>query len=310
MRLLRIIFVGLILFNISNSVSGKCIALVTAGGGQDFWHSVIKGANQAGKELNLRIYARGAVDESNEAGQRKIINTAIKGGCSGLVLAPNSENQREVVKQLKMQGIPTVFIDRDIHGESISVIKTENFAAGAKAAIEMAKALNGKGKIAVLRTDKNVKTTTARENGFIQEATAQGLEIIIDQYIGTRIGAERKNAYNVLKNATHLDGIFTPNEASTMAVIKVVERLNNAKKIIHIGFDAPKLVIDALKANQIYGFMAQNPFQIGYLGVYTVNDALLGKAVDPKVNIAALFINKENINTTEIKKLFSLKRAR
>jgi ribose transport system substrate-binding protein len=303
MRLLRIIFVGLILFNISSPVVGKCIAVVTAGGGQNFWNSVIEGANQAGRELSIKIYARGAVDENNEEGQRKIINAAIKSGCTGLVLAPNSENQREIVDRLKTQGIPTVFIDRDIHSESISVIKTENFTAGKKAALEMAKALDRKGKIVVLRTNKNVKTTTARENGFIQEATAQGLEIIIDQYIGTRIGEERKNAYKILKNAEHVDGIFTPNEASTMAVIKVIEQLNKPHKIIHIGFDAPKLVIDALKSNHIYGFMVQDPFQIGYLGIYTVNDALLGKVVEKKVNTEAVFINQENINTVEIQKL-------
>ena len=305
-KLLKIVVTCILFLNVSSSTATQCVAVVTAGGGQDFWKNVIKGANQAGEELNIKVYARGAVDESNEEGQRRIIQAAIERGCSGLVLAPNSQGQRKVVRQLKIQGIPTVYIDRDINGDRISIIKTENFSAGEKAAIEMAKVLNGKGKIAVLRTSNKVKATTARENGFIHAATAHGLEIVVDQYIGTRIGEERKNALQILNKSPHIDGIFTPNESSTIAVIKVLEHLNQTGKIIHIGFDAPKLVIDALKSNNIYGFMVQHPFQMGYLGVYTVYNALQGKTVNKKVNTEAIFINKNNINETNIKKILNL----
>ena len=77
------------------SVATECIAVVTAGGGQGFWRSVIKGADQAGRELDIRIYGRGAIDEINVTGQSHIIETAIKLGCAGLVLAPNSEEQKK-----------------------------------------------------------------------------------------------------------------------------------------------------------------------------------------------------------------------
>jgi ribose transport system substrate-binding protein len=237
---------------------------------------------------------------NNQAGQRHIIDTAIKLGCTGLALAPNSIEQKEIVSQLKRKNIPTVFIDRDIGGERVSVIKTENFIAGEKAAIEMVKALNGKGKIAVLRTNPNVMATTARENGFIHAATEQGLEIMVDQYIGTRIGEARKNAYNILKESPSIDGVFTPNESSSIAVIRVLEQLNKAGKLIHIGFDAPQLMIDALKANHIYGFMMQDPFQIGYQGVYAVYNAMQGKTVKKLINTQAIFIHKGNISLTDI----------
>lgn len=291
---------------ITPAIASECIGLVTAGGGQAFWRSVIKGADQAGKELNLKIYARGAIDENNIAGQRHIIESAIKSGCIGLVLAPNSAKQKEVVSQLKQQGIPTVFIDRDIGGDRVSVVKTENFFAGEKAAIEMAKALGGKGKIALMRMNEKVKATTSRENGFIQAASREGLEIVVDQYIGTRIGEARKKAYKILKERPEIDGIFTPNESTSIAVIKVLEQLNKSGEILHIGFDAPQIMIDSLNSKHIYGFIVQNPYQMGYLSIYAIHNAILGKIVTPQINTDSVFISRDNINQAEIRKMLDL----
>ena len=293
-------------FCFESSAWAECVGVVTAGGGQRFWGDVIKGANQAGKELGIEIHARGAVDEANVEGQRYIIESTMKFGCEGLVLAPNSKDRIKDVAQLKAQGIPTVFIDRDIGGDRISVIKTENFSAGEKAGIEMAKALGGKGKIALLRFNEDVVSTTARENGFIKGATGGGLEIVVDQYIGTMVGEARTEAYRILKGLKRIDGIFTPNESTSLGVIKALERLNKAGNVVHIGFDSHKVMIESLKSQHIYGFIVQSPFQMGYQGVHTVYRAMHGKDIKQEVYTDVVFINRENINHKEIRRMLGL----
>ena len=294
-------------FCFESFATAECIGVVTAGGGQGFWGDVIKGANQAGKELGIEIHARGAVDEANVEGQRYIIESMIKSGCKGLVLAPNSEDRKKDAAQLKAKGIPTVFIDRDIGGDRISIIKTENFSAGEKAGIEMAKALGGKGKIAILRFNEDVASTTARENGFIKGASSGGLEIVVDQYIGTMVGEARSEAYRILKISKRIDGIFTPNESTSLGVIKALERLNKAGKVVHIGFDAHKIMIESLNSQHIYGFIVQRPFQMGYQGVHTVYRAMHGKDVKQEVNTGVVFINRKNINHAKIRKMLGLR---
>jgi ribose transport system substrate-binding protein len=305
--LIKIIIIAGMFVCFESSATAECVGVVTAGGGQGFWGDVIKGANQAGKELGIEIYARGAVDEANVEGQRYVIESTIKFGCEGLVLAPNSKDRKKDVAQLKAQGIPTVFIDRDIGGDRISVIKTENFSAGEKAGIEMAKALHGKGKIALFRFKENLVTTTDRENGFIKGATSGGLEIVVDRYLGTMVGEARSEAYRILKGLKRIDGIFTPNESTSLGVIKALERLNKAGKVVHIGFDAHEVMIESLKSNHIYGFIVQRPFQMGYQGVHTVYRAMHGKSVKQEVNTDVVFINRENINDTQIRKMLGFR---
>jgi len=308
MKLFTKIVVFIELFLFFGAVAGaECIGVVTAGGGKGFWGDVRKGALHAGKELGIAVYVKGAVDESNFTAQRLIIDYMVEKGCRGMVIAPNSEERNKDVAQLKAQGIKTVNIDRDMGGERISVIKTNNSSAGELAGREMVKALKGKGRVAVFRFDKNVTTTTSRENAFIKEAVKGGLEIVVDQYLGTMVGDARRKAVTILKKAGNLDGIFTPNESTTMGTIAALRELNMAGKPIHIGFDSSDFMIKALKSNQIYGFVVQRPFEMGYLGVHTVYQALQGKSISDKIDTGVLFVNRDNLTDTKIKEILGLK---
>jgi len=285
----------------------QCIGVITAGGGQGFWADVGKGARQAGQELGLAVYVRGAVDESNIEAQRSLINFMIDKECTGLVLAPNTKERKNDVEILKAQGIPTVFIDRDIGGDRVSVIKTNNFRAGQLAGKEMVKALNGQGQVAVLRSNKNIHTTTSRERGFISEAVKGGLEITIDDYLGTMIGDARTRAFEIFASADQLDGVFTPNEVTTMATIAALGTTNERNSITHIGFDSSDYMIEALQTEQIFGFVVQRPFDMGYQGVYTVHQVMQGKNVDNNIDTNVVFVNKDKLEQEEIKQVLGLK---
>ena len=300
-----VIFIGVLLFS-GTVVGAECIGVITAGGGKGFWGDVRKGALQAGKELGIAVYVKGAVDESNVTAQRLIIDYMIEKGCRGIVIAPNSVERSKDVAQLKAKGVTTVYIDRDIGGERISVIKTNNSLAGELAGREMVKALKGKGRVAVLRFSKDVTTTTSRANGFIKEAVKGGLEIVVDEYLGTMVGDARRKTLKILKKAGNVDGIFTPNESTTMGTIASLRELNMAGKVIHIGFDSSEFMIKALKSNHMYGFVVQRPFEMGYQGVHTVYQAIQGKGVKNKIDTRVVFVNRENLTNTKIKEMLGL----
>lgn len=284
----------------------ECIGVVTAGGGIGFWTDVEKGAQKAGKELGVTVYTRGAVDETDVEGQRKALNFMIKRGCRGLVLAPNSEERKADVARLKAQGIPTVYIDRDKGGDRICVIKTNNTLAGEVAGREMVKRLNGKGRIAVFRVNRNVTTTVERELGFIREAEKGGLEIVADCFIGNMVGKTRIEAEKILKKAIGINGVFTSNEATTLGTVKALESLKKAGKITHIGFDSNKIIIKSLQAGNLHGFVVQRPFEMGYTGVHTVYQAMQGKPVKEYIETDIVFVSNENIADSEIKDILGM----
>ena len=49
--------------------------------------------------------------------------------------------------------------------------------------------------------------------------------------------------------------------------------------------------------------MVQNPFNMGYLGVRTMVDSLLGKTVEKKIDTGVMLVTKENLQSPEVNAL-------
>ena len=281
----------------SFSFAQDCIGVVPAGSVHDFWKSVKAGSEKAGQELGLRIYFRGPHDESDVSAQRFIIDQVMENACIGLVLAPNTRDRAYDVARLKEAGVPTVYFDRDTGSpDVVSVIATNNYQAGVLAGKEMAKKLGNKGRVALLRMKKGVISTDAREKGFVDGATSSGLVITIDDYLDTKIGEARKNAERILQSQIgELDGIFTPNESTTLGVLMALDTVSAPEGLIHIGFDSNDSLVNALEDGSIYGLIIQQPFEMGYKSVYTVYQAFLGQEYSKNIATETIFVTKENM---------------
>jgi len=304
------VFIFLLLLFSKESAATQCVGLVTAGVGK-FWDDVIAGAEKASQELNIALYARGPVDESNMLAQRHILQHVVNTAkCRGLVLAPMSKALLPQLELFSQKGIPTVYIDRDIGGSRVSVIRSNNALAGTLAAKAMLKALNGQGSIAIFGLKKSVVTTGIREAAFITEVTKSGFDIKVNYSLGTTIGTARAKAFILLEKEEDIDAIFTSSYVSTVSVVKALKELKKSKKIVHIGFDADKLFVNALRKNTLHGIVIQDPFQMGYKAIHTVYKAMKGEQVSEYITTNSMYVNKENMNHIDIKKMLKINKKK
>lgn len=297
----RILFILCVLL-VPCQLTANCIGVITAGGGDKFWGRMEQGAHLAAKQLGISIYVRGANDELHISGQKLLIRRVIEHGCKALVLAPNSTERASDVAWLKAQNIPTVYVDRDMGGEVVSVIKTDNYRAGQLAGEKMVQALGGRGKVALLRLDHRVRSTSERERGFVDSMTSAGINIVVDVYLDTKVGNARFNVLATLKKKPNIDGIFTPNESTTLATMVSLKQLGWQSPIVHIGFDLNKRIHQAIVAQDIYGVVVQQPFDMGYQGVLTAYQAMQGTlakdAVD--IDVSVFFVDYSNVSSREV----------
>lgn len=256
----------------------KCIAVIVSGSElRPFWAEVIMGAQRAGDELGYQLYVRGTINDKDSEGQRVMLRRFVdEHHCIGVAIAPSDPSRNEDISQLKSRGVPTVYIDRDTGGERAAAVTTDNYAAGQLAAEKMSAALGGKGKVVLFRLQKGVVSTDAREAGFADEAKKRGLEVIADPYLGSRVGDARSVARRVLHSIEHVDGIFTPNDTTTIGTIIAREVIRKHKDVVHIGFDEDPFIMESLQKGKLEGYITQSPYDIGYQGVYMVHKALLG----------------------------------
>ncbi|MCE0492625.1 substrate-binding domain-containing protein [Vibrio salinus] len=290
-----IIFSLLNLFFVSFPAKARqCLALVLSGSAsRPFWSKVVDGATQAGNELGYDIHVRGTINDNDSSGQMHILQYFIrKYQCNGVVIAPSGSAINKYVSQLKKQNIPTVYIDRDTGGERIATVKTDNYAAGKLAAQKMSEALGGHGKVVLFRLKEGVASTDARESGFVDEAKKKGIDIVADPYIGTRVGEARNRVKSTLLQLNEMDGIFTPNDTTTVGTILVKDSINIHKGVVHIGFDDSPIIVKSFKEEKLQGYITQSPYQMGYQGVYVVHKAIKGKLTKEKINTSVIYIGK------------------
>lgn len=288
LRAITLLFLVLIPLSIQ---AKECIGLVAAGDVQSpFWSNVVKGAMSASNELHVNLHFRGVSDASR---QKLVLDYIVKTHqCPAIVIAPAKDSLKETVSELIQSGIGVTYIDRDIGGDRTAIIKSDNFYAGKLAAQLLKQQLSGRKNIALLRTQKGIASTDAREAGFKQEAQRLGMTIVLDRYLGLSISEGRTQAIDIFSTNPDIDGIFTPTGTTTEVVLRVLENRTLPTTPVHIGFDGSDYLDKKIRQNQLYGYIKQDPFNIGYYGVYSAYNQLHGKPYEKTMSVPVFFISK------------------
>ena len=294
---------GILLYAIAAAAPAKeCIAVVAGGSGENFWRAVERGALQAGEDLGVRIFFRYLHDESDLPAQGLLIDEAFSKQCIGLVLAPNSEQQRDHLQPFYARHLPVVLIDRNIPlGPVYTRLITNNYAAGKLAAQQMRKLLHDKGNVTLLRLQKGLISTDERELGFIDEIHRSPLTLLEGPYVGTSVAPMRTATSQFLaKHHEKIDGLFTPNEMTTLAALAELKKCGKIGKLVHIGFDYSRYQLDALQRGELQGLVLQQPYQMGYQGVRQVMLAHRGlRATSELLHTPTYYLTREQLQSKE-----------
>lgn len=287
----------------------ECVAVITAGTGHHFWRALEAGALQAGSELGVDIFFRVLYDETSVDAQEQILREALEKQCIGVVLASNSPEHRKTLDLFRQKNLPIVLIDRSMAlGTVYAQVMTNNYRAGQQAAREMIARLRGEGAVTVLRLKPGVASTDAREQGFLDEINKSSLKLLPPAYLGSGIVEIRHNADLYLQqHIAELDGLFTPNESTTLGVMAEIKRKGQKKRLIHIGFDYNRYLIQGLESGDIDGLLLQQPHAIGFQGVKLVMEAHEGKlAPHDAIYTPVFYLTVENMHSAQAQQFLDL----
>lgn len=293
--------------------SGFTIAVIPKGTTHTFWQSIRAGAEQAGKELGATIVWRGPLREDDRDSQVSEVEGFVSRGVSGIVLAPLDEVALvQPVNEAVSRKIPVVIFDSGLKGDNyVSFVATDNLKGGKMGGERLAESLNGKGKVILLRYAEGHDSTGKREQGFLDAMTANpGIEVVsFNQYGGADVeGAYKKaeallSTYKKPDGSLGIDGIFTPNESVSFAMLRVLQDNGWAGTVKFVGFDASPNLVKGLRDGGIDGLVVQDPVHMGYVAVKTMVAHLKGQPVEKWIDTGVHVATKANMDTAEIKSL-------
>jgi ribose transport system substrate-binding protein len=285
------------------------IAVIPKGTTHEFWKSVHYGADQASKDFDVEIIWSGPLLERDREGQISVVQNFVTQKVDGICLAPN-DSQAFIgpVRDAKEQGIPVVIFDSGLDDESsiVSYVATDNRKGGALAAEEMARRLPKGGNVVLLRYQVGSESTQQREEGFLDKLQEYPeLKLISsDQYSGDTTQSALDKAQQLLgKFGDRIDGLFAVNEPSAAGTLRALEDAGVAGKIVFIGFDPNKRMVQALAENKMQGIVLQNPVKMGYLAVQTMVEHLKGRPVEKRISTGEVLATPENIQDKAVQEL-------
>jgi ribose transport system substrate-binding protein len=283
------------------------IAVVPKSQSLVFWQSVHAGAEAAAQELKVRVLWNGPASETDFAPQINIVEDFINRGVDAIAVAPNhGKALAPVVEKAMNQSIPVTIFDSGIETDKyVSYVSTDNYQGGVLGANRLAERLKGKGKVALLGVVAGSVSTNEREKGFQETLKSKypGLELVAFQY---GMGDQARSlavAEDILNAHPDLDGIFASNESSTVGAVQAVKGLKRAGRVVVVGFDSSRTLIEDLQAGVLDSLVHQDPFEIGYEAVRTLVDKLGGKTPERRIATKVYLVTRENLNTPEIQRL-------
>jgi ribose transport system substrate-binding protein len=289
------------------------IEVIPKGTTHVYWQSIRAGAEKAGRELGVDIIFRGPMREDDRDAQVSEVENAVSRGVSGICLAPLDESALvQPVQEAQQKKIPVVIFDSGLKGDDyVSFVATDNVKGGRMGGERLAQSLGGKGKVLLLRYAEGHDSTGKREEGFLEAIKANpGIEIVsANQYGGADVDGAYKKAESLLSTfkkadgSLAIDGIFTPNESVSFAMLRVLQDNGWAGKVKFVGFDASPNLVQGLRDGAIDGLVVQDPVRMGYLAVKTMVSHLNGQPVEKWIDTGVHVATKENMETPEIKPL-------
>jgi ribose transport system substrate-binding protein len=270
-----------------------------------YWATVFDGAKAAAKVLGVKIETLGAAAETDVAQEVSITENAIATHPTAIVIAAtNAVALAAPIEKATAAGIPVIMIDSSATTDKyVTFLATNNVTGGQKAADEIAscvKARTGKaaGNVAYLTALAGAQSLNDRDQGFVDELKKYPDLKIVDHRVGNNDASKAlSDSEDILTKNPDLVGIFADNELEGDGAGTALNEKGKASKVCLVSFDTSAQELKFLSAGVIDGLIVQDPFMMGYAGVWyaleAANGAVLPKYVDSGVHV----VTKANIDS-------------
>lgn len=282
------------------------IAVIVKTTNSTFWQNVNKGAAAGMKEAGGHTMTfSGPASESAIADQVNLVENAVNRKVAGIVLAPSDPDALvPAIKKAWEARIPVVLIDSQVadSGQKYyqSFLTTDNRAAGELCAKELIAKIGTTGKVAVMSYVAGAGSEVGRVGAFTAYLKANSkLQIVGPFYSQSLMATALNQTTDVLAAHKDLKGIFGANEPTAVGMGRALVQSGRAGKVVAIGFDGNQDLQKFVDDGTLAGIAVQGSYQMGYLGVKTVNDLLQKKPVPKFRDTGVVWVTKGNLKSQE-----------
>jgi ribose transport system substrate-binding protein len=271
------------------------VAMKGPGSGNPFWAAVQAGAEAKGKQMGVNVVVVAPPQESDIQGQIALIEDQLAKKVSAIAIAPTDPNAlAPVLEQAKKQGVGVVFIDTKGANAGMTFIGTNNEVGAALAADYICKNVPKGSEVAILQGIITQSTGQARAQGSKKGLTACGMKVVAEQPADWDTGKAQSVMENIITGHPNLKAVFASNDNMALGAVQALKAANMLSKVTVVGFDANPNAAASVLAGEMKATVAQNPKNMGALGVENALAVKQGKKIPAVIDTGTVLVTKDN----------------
>ncbi|EOE5506779.1 ribose ABC transporter substrate-binding protein RbsB [Cronobacter sakazakii] len=268
----------------ANAMAKDTIALVVSTLNNPFFVSLKDGAQKEAEKLGYELVV---LDSQNNPAKElaNVQDLTVRGTKLVLINPTDSDAVGNAVKMANQAKIPVITLDRMASkGDVVSHIASDNIAGGKIAGNYIAKQAGDGAKVIELQGIAGTSAARERGEGFKQAVEAHKLNVLASQ----PADFDRTKGLNVMQNllTAHPDvkAVFAQNDEMALGALRALQTAGKTDVMV-VGFDGTADGVKAVQDGKMSATVAQQPEQIGVIGVQTADRVLKGEKVRARIPV-------------------------
>lgn len=260
-----------------------------------FFVTLRDGAQSAADEAGAELIVSDA--QNDTAQQQDDIQNFVTQQVNVILVNPvDSDAVVPAIEAANQANIPVIALDRGASGgELATTIASDNVQGGNLAGEELIR-LVGSGSVAQLEGTPGADPARDRGQGFQDAIDAQStVEVVASQSANFDRGEGLNVAENILQANPDIAGIFAQNDEMALGAVQALGD-NAGDDVKVVGFDAIEDALSAIQDGTMNATVAQQPAEIGSLGVENAISVINGESVEEDIPVEVQLVTPENVS--------------
>jgi ribose transport system substrate-binding protein len=270
------------------------VALVMKSLANEFFLTMEDGAKAYQKEhsADFDLISNGIKDETDTAGQTRIVEQMILAKVNALVIAPSdSKAMVPVIKKAVDAGITVINIDNQLDP---AIVKSKNISVpfvgpdnrkGARLVGEyLAKQLKAGDEVGIIEGVSTTTNAQQRTAGFKDAMDAAQIKIVSLQSGDWEIDKGNKVAASILSEYPDVKALLAGNDSMAVGAVSAVRAAGKAGKVQVVGYDNINAIKPMLKDGRVLATADQFAAKQAVFGIETALKIIKGEKVDSGAN--------------------------
>jgi len=269
------------------------------------WEPEHGGAMAVAVAAGAHVYWNAPTREDDIQGQIAMVERVASAGFQGLVLAPDHALALiSPVRKAIAHGIPTVIVGSALAippGGGLFYLLNDETKGGQLAAARVAAILHGRGRIAVLGINPDIRGIMIRARSLEESLATNypGIQVVANAIGSFNVPHEQQVAEETLKENGDLEAIIALTSTAAHGALSAIGS-SGEHRVKVIVFDPDAITFD--NAN-LDSFILQDTRSMGGEAVRVIMASLRGQSMPATQQLEPLLVTRENVSSPAVRRM-------